>query len=599
MDLSNSLRAIRERWWLVLAAVILAAGVTFLITPAQPVATVSTSYQATATLLQGENQQGYANQTQLERVALFAKTGEIPRLVAENLDYDGDPALLAAQITTQVSGVVGTVTISSTSTDGNRAAEVANAFADQTVDYFAAQAIERRTAELTALEERLVEITGLVAEAEQKVAGDPGNVLLEAELQAQQQRYQQVFSELQDARAQETTYADLAILQRATPIPVTSSGGFVAPSSREARVGLAAGLGLVLGLLLALVLERANARIRTRDDVIANLGVPVIAEVPKMPKKERRKTDIAVVTAPLLSIADAYRNARSAVLLTPGAGDQVFAQPAAGRTNRSARRTRELPTTAHAPRVVLVTSGHAKEGKSTTIANLAASLAETGRTVLVLDADFRAPRLNEYFDVPSGIGLSDFLNDSTNLSLERLARPTNVEGVRLLEAGTERTHPAVLSSQLGAVIEQARAMADIVLVDTAPILHANDTLDVVPLVDRVVLVVRSGRLTTAAGQRVLDFLNRLQAPIAGVVLVGAAGAVRPGYGYGYGGDAPTGRSRWSRHGRPEVDSVAEKQPDGPEWLQKAEAETLQAVKPSRRAEEPASRSRASAGEGTD
>ena len=61
VDLSSSLRAIRERWWIVVAAVLLAAGVTFLITPAQPAATVTASYRATATLLQGENQQGYAN----------------------------------------------------------------------------------------------------------------------------------------------------------------------------------------------------------------------------------------------------------------------------------------------------------------------------------------------------------------------------------------------------------------------------------------------------------------------------------------------------------------------------------------------------------
>ncbi len=573
-----------------MVAMLLAGLVTFIITPERPAAAATTSFRATATILQGENQQGYANQTQLERVALFATTGEIPRLVAETLNYDGDPAVLAAQITPEVSGVVGTVRLNSTGTNGPRTAEIVNAFADQTVEYFAAQAIERRTAELTALEERLVEVSGLVAEAENRVAQDPDDVLLEAELAAQQQRYTQIYTELQDAQAVGTQYADLVILERATPIPVSSSGGFVAPTSRWARVGLAAGLGLVLGLLLAIVLERANARIRSRDDVISTFGVPVIAEVPKMPKKEARQTDIAVVSRPMLSIADAYRNARSAILLTPGS---------AARSSRLARRSRDLAPALEGPGVILVTSGHAKEGKSTTVANLAASLAETGRSVLVIDADFRAPRMNEYFDVPAGIGLSDYLNDPTNLSLDRLARPTLVEGVRLLEAGTERSHPAVLASQLGPVIEAARSLADIVLVDSAPVLHANDTFDIVPLVDRVILVVRSGRLTTAAGQRVVDFLNRLQAPIVGVVLVGAAGAVRPDYGYGSSAVAGSRSRVWSRHGRTkEVKAEVSPEPAGPEWLQLAEAETMPMAKSSPGISKPL-RQRSPASEGSD
>jgi len=589
VDLSGTFRALRERWWIPLVAMLLAGLVTFIITPERPAAAATTSFRATATLLQGENQQGYANQTQLERVALFATTGEIPRLVAETLDYSGDPAVLAAQITPEVSGVVGTVRLSSTGTNGPRTAEVVNAFADQTVEYFAAQAIERRTAELTALEERLVEVSGLVAEAEARVDAEPNDALLNAELNAQQQRYTQIYTELQDLRAQETESSSLEILERATPIPVSADGGFVAPTSRWARVAIAAALGLVLGLLLALVLERANARIRTREDALATFGVPVIAEVPKMPKSESRQTDIAVVTRPLLSIADAYRNARSAILLTPGS-------PVRG--GRVARRTRDLvPSTDGAPGVVLVTSGHAKEGKSTTVANLAASLAETGRSVLVIDADFRAPRMNEYFDVPAGIGLSNYLTDPTNLSLDRLARPTNVEDVRLLEAGTERSHPAVLASQLGPAIEAARSMADIVLVDSAPVLHANDTFDIAPLVDRVILVVRSGRLTTAAGQRVSDFLNRLQAPIVGVVLVGAAGAVRPDYGYGTSASAG-GRSRGLvRRGRSkDAEAEAEPAPAGPEWLQLAEAETLPAAKAG--SAKPL-RPRAPSGEGSD
>lgn len=553
LDLFGSLRALRDRWLVIVGAVVLAALVTFLITPEQPRTAEAVSYTATATLLHSENSDGvFVSQARLERVALFAKTGEIPRLVAEEIGYEGDPAILASQITTTVSSTVGSITISSTGQDGERVAEVVNAFADTTVAYFSEQALSQQNARLTALEERLVEISGSLAQAEAALAANPNSVQLKAELGAQQDRYEQAYLALQDAQSQTVNPADLAILQRATPIPNSSSGGFVAPASRAARVALGSALGLALGLALALALERSEARIRTREDVESVLRVPVIAEVPKMSREERKKTAIAVVVEPLKAVADSYRNVRSGLLLMPS---QPMGAALASRVALAEDLSQASEATA--PRVVLVTSGHAREGKTTTVANLAASLAETGRKVLVLDADFRAPNMHNYLDVPEGLGLADHLSNPSGLKLKRLLRPTNVPGVRLLEAGTERDHPAVLASQMAPVIEEVRGLADIILIDSAPILHANDTLDLIPFVDTVLLVTRSGRLTRPAGQRVADFLTRLQAPVLGAVLVGSQttplgyGYGSYGYGYGYSGrsSADGANKRAPRHGR--------------------------------------------------
>ena len=550
MDILGAIRAFRQHWVVIAVAVALAALVTFAVTPERPRTAEAISYTATATLIYSQtDQSGFTNQSVLERVALFATVGQIPQDVADEVDYEGDPAILASRITTGVSAATGTVTLSSTGEDGTGTADLVNAFADQTVDYFSSQALEQRNAELAALEERVVELSGLLAESQARADSDPGNVQLQAELNAQQQRYELAYAELQDARAAAVESAPLAVLQPATPIPNSTSGGFVAPSSRPARVALGAGLGLLFGLGLALLLERSDARIRTRDDVEDALGIPVIAEVPRMTREDTKTPRIAVLMDPLKAVADAYRNVRSAVLL-------MQSQPLAAGAAVARPKLEELTQSPEgAPQVVLVTSGHAREGKTTTVANVAAGLAETGRRVLVLDADFRAPNVYNYLDVPEGLGLSDHLDNPRNLPLKRLLRPTNVAGVQLLEAGTQREHPAVIASQMGPVIEKVRSMADIVVIDSAPLLHANDTLDMIPYVDTVLLVTRSGRLTTSAGRRVVEFLRRLQAPVLGVVLVGSKGSPRRfgygsyGYGYGYSYGGGKKRSPNARHAR--------------------------------------------------
>ena len=88
-------------------------------------------------------------------------------------------------------------------------------------------------------------------------------------------------------------------------------------------------------------------------------------------------------------------------------------------------------------------------------------------------------------------------------------------------------------------------MADVVLIDSPPLLAAGDVFDVLPIVDTVLLVVRSGKLTDVAARRVAELLGRFEVPISGVVLVGAKGRRADGYGYGYGASKKQKRGRAS------------------------------------------------------
>ena len=487
MTLNDYLKAFRQRWLVIALCTLVASAVMWVVTPAKTDAIQARSYTATATLLVGGS--GDVN-TQLGRIALFLTTGEIPKRAAARLGYEGDPAVLAKELTVTPDFIAAALTVSATAPKGERAAAVANAFANEAV-----------------------------ASLKQRRLG--------------------------------TESVSVSILQAATPIPNSTGGGFVVPPSRPARTALAAVLGLLLGLALALVLDRLDSRLRSRAEVAAALGLPIIAEVPRLGRTKRHGARIGVTEEPLSPYADAYRGARTAIDHTPGSalGRGVSGVDSYGHRARGEQ----------GARIVLVTSAHPSEGKTTTVANLAASFAESGQRVLVLDADLRSPGTHTLFDVPQGAGISDYLsrpddylNRGDDSALESLIRPTSVPGVRIMTAGTRLAHPASLASLMGGLLAEARELADVVIIDTAPLLVASDVFDLLPLVDTVLVVVRHGRITGTVGERVAELLGRFQVPVSGVVIVGAPakGSGRYGYGSGYGSGYGAQSSRSKRRDRP-------------------------------------------------
>ncbi len=330
--------------------------------------------------------------------------------------------------------------------------------------------------------------------------------------------------------------AELTIIQEATPIPNRSTAGFVIPPDRNIRPALAALVGLLVGLALALMLDRLDSRLRTRAEVADALRMPVIAEVPRLRRADRSDGTILTLTKPLSVYADGYRAARTALTHLPTQDDVDW----------SPRRSHDASAPSEGAQVILVSSAHAAEGKSISVANLAASFAEAGLQVLVLDADLRSPDAHAKFDVPQGAGISDYLTNRGAVELVDIMRPTNVDGVRIVTAGTRLDYPASLTSRLAPLMEDARQNADVVLVDTAPLLAASDVFDILPLADAVVLVVRAGRLTENAGNRVAELLGRFRVRVAGALLIGGhARKADYGSGYGYGDAATRGKGRRS------------------------------------------------------
>lgn len=173
--------------------------------------------------------------------------------------------------------------------------------------------------------------------------------------------------------------------------------------------------------------------------------------------------------------------------------------------------------------MVLVASGGSGDGRTTTVANLAAALAETGREVLVLDCDFRHPQLHAHLGVGGGPGMAELLSGERLGELDDLIRPTNVAGVSLITGGNTTAYPAALVLRAAEVLRRARRHADVILVDTSPLLHANDAYDLVQHADAVLVTVRSGNVTPEQADRVAELLSRTGVPVAGVALLASFG----------------------------------------------------------------------------
>jgi capsular exopolysaccharide synthesis family protein len=506
------LRIIRRRWAVVAACLVVALVAAWVTTPAQSqMGKPVTSYTATATLLQPPG-----NKNSLDYIGLFVTKGDVPIAAAKKLGFDSDPALLASQVQVSADGKVGSLTITSQGTDGDQAAKVANTFAEEIIAFLRRQQQEVASAEISELEKQMSAAAEKVEELNQQLKGSPDDSLLKAQRDAQSARYGTAYSQLQQALERSGGDPKLSVLQAATPIPVVS-GGFTPPSSHKGRLTIGGMVGLILGCVLALVLERIDTKLRTRAAVQEAFGVPVVADVPHVPRGLRTKRSTVVVTAPGSEAAEAYRTLRSAITFLES---RPIAHSREADTEPDARHQSSSRWT---PNVILVASARAGEGKTTTVANLAACFAEAGRRVLVLDCDFRKPEVNLYLDVPNGPGLSDLLASTDNADLMTLSRPTVVPAVRLVTGGTALEQPAALPTRMTRLIAEARDLADVVLIDTAPILLANDAIDLMPYVDTVLLAAKSGRTVNEQAERVHELLARMRVPVSGVTFIGAAG----------------------------------------------------------------------------
>jgi len=284
------------------------------------------------------------------------------------------------------------------------------------------------------------------------------------------------------------------------------------PVTPKKKLNLVLGflIGLGLGVGIAFVLEYLDNTVRSMEDV-EHLGMSIMAAIPFIKPEEAsgvftrlklngdlqaKSINERLVThlKPQSPISEAYRTLRTNIL---------FSGP-------------DQPK-----KVILLTSSGPKEGKSTTVSNLAITFAQMGNKTLLIDADLRRPIQYRLFGFDAQVGLTNVLVGRATLA-EAVHTVDGLDSLHVMNCGVIPPNPAELlgSAMMRQLLQQTRQEYSMILIDSPPALAVTDASILSPMVDAVLLVIRSGSTAREAALRANEQLRRVGAPVMGVVLNG-------------------------------------------------------------------------------
>jgi polysaccharide biosynthesis transport protein len=313
----------------------------------------------------------------------------------------------------------------------------------------------------------------------------------------------------------------MAALQGSNAEPVTQAVNAVQVEPRPKRnTAVALALGILLGVGLAFLWNSLDTRIRSAEQVKDALGIPLLARIPEPPRRMRRANQMTMLADPNSLEAESFRMLR---------------------TNF------EFVNLERQANTIMFTSATESEGKSTTVVNLAVAFARAGRRVALVDLDLRRPFLRDVFELRGRPGVTDVaLGEATldeALTSVAVAQPdaaTRASGnghgpvtgvLEVLHAGVTPPDPGefVSSPTVGAMLERLSERADIVLIDSPPLLHVGDAMALSANVDAIVLITR----LNVVRRPMLSELRRLlhSSPAATVGFVATGSGAEEGYGY--------------------------------------------------------------------
>lgn len=266
------------------------------------------------------------------------------------------------------------------------------------------------------------------------------------------------------------------------------------------------------GLGLALLLEYLDDTVHSTEEVERVLHLPALAVIPSMGTAIRRR----VITGMTALQKQNGNNGDHAELLMNVDGRSPLAE-----AYRHLRTSVLLSTPGRAPKTLLVTSSLPGEGKTTTAINTAISLAQTGASVVIVDADMRRPRLQSIFKLQGTEGLSSILSsDATEAEMLELLKTDPATGLNILTSGPVPPNPAELigSEQMNRLMTTLQSHYTYVVVDSPPISSFTDGVLIATMVDGVLLVVHGGKSSRHIVRRSKQLLNDVGSKVFGVVL---------------------------------------------------------------------------------
>jgi capsular exopolysaccharide synthesis family protein len=283
-------------------------------------------------------------------------------------------------------------------------------------------------------------------------------------------------------------------------------------------------LGLLVGFGLGYLAERSDQGFRTPEEIRKRLGLPVVGHIPLMVADQEVVREAEATNSPLDPIlythyrslsreAEAYRGVRTALYFSLLGKDH---------------------------KVIQITSPTMGDGKTTLAANLGVSIAQSGKRIILIDADFRRPRLHKVFGASAKVGLASVI--AGDVALAAAIQDSGIAGLSVLPCGPIPPNPAELltSPRFKEVLDEIRGQFEFVVVDTPPLLAVTDPCAVAPRVDGVLLNIRVSKNARPNAERAKEILSTLGVNVLGLVVngvdengAGGYGGGHYGYGYGY------------------------------------------------------------------
>ena len=513
MDLRRQIAIVRAWFPLLVASVVLAAGVAFAVSNQLPKV-----YEAKATLIVGQSlstvnpdyNQILVSQRLSTTYAAVATTRPILDAVIKQFDLGVTSDELLKRVRADAPLDSTLLAIVAQDADPSLAAAIANAMAQQLIA--ASPAVQGSQAELQAsidadLKATQDQISTAQAQVEALSALPQRTAAQDADLATLEGR----LVSLRSTQATLLTFSSSTASSLLTVIEPAVAP--IAPVSPRPLLNtlLAAVLGLLLAAGVAFLAEYLDDSIKDSDEVQEVAGLSTLGAIVRM-KGDRARSEIyrlAALLYPRSGVAEAYRTLRTNV---------------------------EFASLDEPIRTLLVTSSIPGEGKTTTAANLAVVFAQAGRRVLLVDADLRKPGVHLIFDLTNTHGLTTLLRNE-HVDLGAIVQATEQDNLRVLTTGPLPPNPAELlgSQRMRAILDRLKVDHDLIVFDSPPLQAVTDSAILSSFVDGTLFVIdaRRGRRRTVRLAR--ESLAKAGANVLGAVLNRIPAAAHSDYASYYGG----------------------------------------------------------------
>ncbi|HZR14268.1 MAG TPA: CpsD/CapB family tyrosine-protein kinase [Acidimicrobiia bacterium] len=558
------LRLVRQRWWVLPITAIIGLIAAFATKPAapKPIVVPPSTYKATAVLVAKPLGSSETPGIDYDRLALLATTGDVPQRVSATLgvgnptaftpppvskdqpidpNVEGNPRgvfMSPATVVVTPNKITGSLTIVASGNSRYQAAAVANAMATELQIFLNLPSSNGIATPLV----HFVQSVFATVDAQRKpifqqiptlhfealAAFFARNINEAKRLNAQHDAAvnrlisldRQLFGYLQTNSTSPLVTYQLASTNSEDVIPPKLPKEAVVKAGLP-RYLLGMGIGIAVGIAIILLAETMRPRVRDLRSAEGTARMPVAAEISAVPITRADRFRVIAAEEPSSLLAEAYRTLRTSIIAMWPRHPVNTNGSSNGSQGHAVRPLRTL----------LVTSAGPGEGKSVTAVNLAATFAETGARVIVLDADPRRPTIHRYFGGRSTPNLAELDTDLTAEDLEHVLQDSTVPGVRFA-ASARGNMPAQTVGVVKAATRVATELADVVILDCPPILVANDAADLATVVDATIFVVRANRTRRETVARAAGLLRRVEARVIGAVLVGVERTTPDGF-YGY------------------------------------------------------------------